>query len=132
VIHTVLLIEDDDNLRQSIRLMLEAWKLHVIEAANGISGLSLFHAHKPELVITDILMPKLDGIETLREIRAADAQAKVIVISGGGGNKYPDVFTLAEELGAVAALQKPFKRQQLLDTVSNFLSLEFLRSPEST
>jgi DNA-binding NtrC family response regulator len=124
MIHTVLLIDDDDEVRHGIREILEAWKLHVIEAANGVSGLLLFNARKPALIITDVLMPILDGIETLRKIRAIDPLAKVIVMTGGGGPKYPDPLATAQKFGASAVLEKPFKRQQLLLAVSRLLSLE--------
>lgn len=101
--------------------MLESWRLQVIEAANGLAGLSLFRTHKPSLVITDIMMPVMDGIETLRQIRAIDPTAKIIAMSGGGGEKYPNPLTLAKEMGVAAALEKPFKRQELRAAVSQIL-----------
>jgi CheY-like chemotaxis protein len=118
----VLLIDDDDGMRDMLRLMLQSLRLHVIEAANGVAGLALFRTHQPNLVITDIMMPEKDGIETMREIRMIDPQARIIAISGGAGDKYPDVFALAKELGAADALEKPIRREQFLGTVSRVLS----------
>ncbi len=118
---TILLIEDDPHVRDSVRKMLESWKLHVTEAVNGNGGLALFRAHRPNLVITDILMPVMDGIETLRELRAIDPWAKVIAMSGGGNTKYVDPLALATELGAAATLAKPFRRQQLRTAISQVL-----------
>jgi CheY-like chemotaxis protein len=114
-------IEDDPEVRGTVRQMLESWKLDVIEAANGLIGLALFCTYKPSLLITDILMPEMDGIETLRELRATDPQAKVIAMSGGGGDKYPNPLALAKELGVVAVLEKPFRRKQLRAAVDQIL-----------
>ena len=97
--------------------MLESWRLEVLEAANGLIGLALFYAYKPSLVITDILMPEMDGIEFLRELREIDPQAKVIAMSGTGGAKYTDPLALAKTIGVVAALEKPFRLQQLRTVV---------------
>ena len=121
---TVLLIDDDPHVRDSVRKMLESWKLLVVEAENGLGGLALFRAHKPSLVITDIMMPEMDGIETLRELTAIDPQTKVIAMSGGGGAKYADPLARAMELGAVATLEKPFRRQQLRTAVAQVLGRE--------
>lgn len=119
---TVLLIEDDPEVRQTVRRMLESWKLVVIEAENGLIGLALFRDHRPSFVITDIVMPEMDGIEALRALRAIDPDAVVIAMSGGGDDKYPNPLALARELGVVAALEKPFRRQQLRDAVDRILA----------
>ena len=118
---TVLLIDDNSQVRQTVRHILESWKLNVIEAADGKIGLALFCSHKPEFVITDIVMPEMDGIETIRKMRAIDPQAKIIAMSGGGDDKYPDPLALATELGAIAVLEKPFRRLQLRAAVDEVL-----------
>lgn len=117
----VLLIDDDDGMREVLRMMLRSLKFHVIEAANGVAGLALYCAHKPSLVITDIVMPEKDGIETVREIRMIDPNARIIAISGGGDGKYPNPLALAKKLGATDALQKPIRREQLIGAVSRAL-----------
>jgi CheY-like chemotaxis protein len=73
-------------------------------------------------VITDILMPGIDGIQTIREMRADDPQVKVIAMSGGGAKKYADPFALARELGAAVVLEKPFRRQQLRFAIDEALT----------
>lgn len=117
----ILVIDDDESMREVLRLMLQSLKLQVIEAANGVAGLALFCAHKPNLVITDILMPEKDGIETVREIRMIDPDARIIAISGGGDGKYPNPLALAKKLGATDALQKPIRRDQLIGAVARAL-----------
>ena len=98
--------------------MLEPLKLRIVEAANGIAGLSLFREFKPRLVITDIMMPEMDGIETLRAIRSIDPEAQVIAMSAGGGTRYPDPLALARELGATATLRKPVAMHELRAAVT--------------
>jgi CheY-like chemotaxis protein len=117
----LLLIDDEATVRQVLRGMLEPLKLRIIEAANGIAGLSLFREIKPPIVITDIMMPEMDGIETLRAIRAIDPTVKVIAMSAGGGSKYPDPLALARELGAAATLKKPVGLQELRAVVTHII-----------
>lgn len=119
---TILLIEDDPEVRDGVRQMLESWKLRVIEAVNGIDGVALFCAHKPNVVITDIMMPEMDGIETLRELQTIDPSVKVIAMSGGGGAKYDNPLALAKQLGAVASIEKPFRPRQLRAAISQVLA----------
>lgn len=120
--NSVLVIDDAADLRNLVLHMLRAADLQVFEAADGVAGLSIFRCSKPSLVITDIAMPRKDGIETIREIRAIDPRMPIIAMSGGGVAKYPDPLGLAQELGAVGTLQKPFRVEQLLAAVSRALA----------
>lgn len=121
--HTILLIDDDPGVRGVLRMMLQSLNVQIIEAADGISGLLFFRNHSPALVITDIMMPEKDGIETLREMRMINPEARIIAISGGGGGKYANPLALARELGAVAAFEKPVRREQFVTTVSRVLAV---------
>lgn len=120
--YAVLLIDDEPELRATILSMLRSLDLRVFEAADGISGLSLFHECRPNLVITDIAMPRKDGIETIREIRVIDPHMRIIAMSGGVHAKYPDALGLARELGAAETLQKPIRMKPLLAAVSRLLA----------
>ena len=119
---SVLIIEDVRELRAMTAAMLQAVNLETFEAEDGVVGLALYRRHKPDLVITDISMPNKDGIETIRAIKAIDPEVPIIAVSGGGRTKYPDPLRLARNLGAVATLEKPFLRTQLLAAVA--LALE--------
>jgi CheY-like chemotaxis protein len=113
----VLVIDDEAPMREMVRTILEAARIEVIEAMDGVSGLALFREHRPPLVITDILMPNKDGIEAMREIRAVDPNVRIIAMSGGGRAKYTDFLNVAKEFGAVETLTKPFRRDELLTAV---------------
>jgi len=114
---TVLVIDDDPGMREMMRSMLESAKYQVILATSGVSALPLFREQRPQLVITDILMPDKDGIETVREIRKIDPDAKIIAVSGGGRAKYTNFLHIAQEFGASEVLEKPFRREELLAAV---------------
>jgi len=117
----VLLMDDDPGMRATLRMMLQPLKYLVIEAADGEAGVSLFRSHKPDLVITDILMPKKDGIEAICEMRKLDPEARIIAMSGGGADKYPDPLSIARDSGAKDVIKKPFRRELLVETISRVL-----------
>lgn len=110
----VLVIEDEAALRQTIRRMLESAGHEVVEAENGRTGLEAFRKNLLDVVITDIIMPNKEGIETIRDIRALNPGIRIVAISGGGRTKNFDFLRIAGKLGANATLAKPFQRQQLL------------------
>lgn len=120
--HTILVIDDEAPMRKMIRTILESSEYQVIEAPNGITGLRLFREHRPALVITDILMPDKEGIETIREIKQVDPHARIIAISGGGRAARTDFLKVAEKFGALESLKKPFRRNELLASVERVLA----------
>lgn len=115
----VLVIEDEAALRQTIRRMLESAGHEVVEAENGRTGLEIFRKNSLDVVITDIIMPNKEGIETIRDIRALNPDIRIVAISGGGRTKNFDFLRIAGKLGANATLAKPFQRQQLLATLED-------------
>jgi DNA-binding NtrC family response regulator len=119
---TVLLIDDDSGMRDMIRRMLESAKYDVLDATSGVAGIALFRERRPDVVLTDILMPDKDGVETLREIRKIDPQARVIAMSGGGRAKYTNFLKVAKEFGATETIEKPFRREELLAAVARVLA----------
>jgi DNA-binding response OmpR family regulator len=118
----VLLIDDDAAMRAMISRMVGAAGHEVVEAANGVAGLELFRDHRPELVITDILMPQKDGLETVREIRQIDPTVRIIAISGGGAGGYTNFLRIAQSFGATETLQKPFRQAELLAKIEGLMS----------
>lgn len=112
---TILVIDDDDLIRVLLRSALEAAGYEVMEAANGRQGLELYRHRPTDLVITDIVMPELNGLDMLLDLTREFLQAKVITISGAGGDQ--NVLDAAKLLGARQTFQKPFSLPQLLDAV---------------
>ena len=112
---TILIIDDEELVRTLLRSALEEAGYEVTEAANGREGLELYRYRPTDLVITDIVMPELNGLDMLLELTREFLDAKVIAISGAGGEK--NVLDVARLLGARQTFQKPFSMPQLLGAV---------------
>lgn len=122
VVAQILVIEDDDLVRRTVRRMLEFLGHRVTEAADGRDALALDRVEPADLVLTDIFMPGMEGVETIRELRRRRPDAKVIAMSGGGGGLGPnDSLRLARLLGAQHTLPKPFGTRQLQEAIRNVL-----------
>ena len=109
---TLLIIDDDDVVRASLAAYLEDSGFHVLQAANGLQGLEVFHSENPDLVICDLRMPQVDGLELIRRINALQVETPVIVVSGAG------VMSDAVEalrLGAADYLIKPLADLAVLE-----------------
>jgi len=88
----------------------------------GSKGLDAYRADTPDLVITDILMPNKEGIETIRDLKRCDPAPRIIAISGGDRSGDVQFLQMAEKLGADRILTKPFRKAALLDLVDGLLS----------
>jgi len=117
----ILVIEDDEHIRGLIREVLEELGHEVLESSDGEDGLKKFSLNPTYLVITDILMPGMEGLETIRHLRTEVPTAKIIAISGGLEGKGVNVLELAKKFGATRILAKPFDLSQLLAAVEEVL-----------
>ena len=118
----ILIIDDEDELRSMLRQMLEQAGHEVTEAVNGAEGIKLYEQDPPDLIITDIIMPEKEGVETIIALRRADPDLPIIAISGGGRLEATDFLPMAGKLGARRTLSKPFRRDQLLEAVGECLA----------
>jgi DNA-binding response OmpR family regulator len=118
---TILVIDDDDQVRSMLRDMLEFEGYHVIDAANGRQGISSFQQQPVDLVITDILMPEKEGLETIIELRKSQPGLQIIAISGGGARSNMDYLLSADMLGATKTFSKPVDRKELLSAIALLL-----------
>jgi DNA-binding response OmpR family regulator len=118
----ILVIEDDPLVRTALRRALKQNGYDVCEARDGKEGLSRFQEEAPDLVITDIIMPNMDGFETIIELRRSAPDTKVVAISGGGHMRGEDYLGVAHRLGAAKTLVKPFGSDVLLETCQSLLS----------
>jgi CheY-like chemotaxis protein len=132
----ILIIDDDSAVQTAIRLVLERAGHAVGVAGDGRNGLATFEAGNFDLLLLDIFMPGMDGLETMRLIRQRQPLIPIIVISGRplawDPAKGPDFLTMATKLGAVCSLQKPFKPAELLSAIASCLDANKRPSSSST
>jgi CheY-like chemotaxis protein len=111
----VLVIEDNSALRELVRLALEGAGHEVLTATHGQEGLAYLNGHAVDLVITDLFMPEMDGIEVIAALKRQFPGVKIVAMSGRPGVDY---LAVARELGAARILRKPFAMDELISAVS--------------
>ena len=115
----ILVVDDEAMVREAISVLLEEGGYEVRTANNGREGIKEYTDFKPDLVLTDIVMPDMEGIEFLRILRKKKGDLPVIVMSGNVvGQKFSKSARL---IGAAAVLQKPFSKEDLLSAVNGCL-----------
>ena len=114
-LHRILVIDDDEDMRSLLTAILKGHT--VLQAANGREGMEIYRAQTPELVITDLIMPEKEGIETIQDLRREFPETKIIAMTGRESLTDYDVFQVAREVGAVKTLKKPFKLDDLVAVV---------------
>ena len=125
---SVLVIDDDDGLRQMLAKSLELKGYTVHQAADGEEGMLLFNRLEPHIVITDLIMPNQEGLETIGLLAEADPNARIIAMSGDAylpnGRRLSTLSSLeiAGEIGARFMLQKPFELAELFEAVETLAS----------
>jgi len=117
----ILLIDDMAGVRRAISGMLKRAGFAVTTAEDGVKGLEMLRSQRFDLVITDMLMPALDGSELLFQLADMSSRPKVIAISGGGAGVSADVALKTGRFKADAFLEKPFEAEALLSTVQRLL-----------
>ena len=117
----ILVIDDDIGIRRMLRLALESMGYTVSEAGDGREGIALFAREPTDVVITDLVMPGKEGIETIRTLRKAHPHLKIIAMSGGSLTQSSDNLKMAKNLGANAAFSKPFAVAELAKVISGLL-----------
>lgn len=118
----ILVIDDDASMREVVSQMLKLAGHEVTIAENGREAIAMLAAGHYALVITDLIMPEKEGIETISEIRRTDQDIPIIAISGGGRLGPGDYLEAARYIGADATLAKPFGHQELLVTIDTLLN----------
>lgn len=118
----ILVIEDEDSFRRVLVQMLGKAGYEVRQAGDGNQALEVCAQFCPDLVLTDIIMPDKEGLETIQELLELSSTIKIIAMSGGGKFGPDSYLPLAEKLGAKATLQKPFMREEMLSTIAKVLA----------
>jgi len=117
-----LVIDDDLTLLSAISGWLEDEGYQVMGATDGQQGLAKFERAAADIVVTDLIMPEREGVETIMAIKALKPATPILAISGGGRIGADEFLKLAKGLGADAALAKPFRRADLLAAVQALTS----------
>jgi len=113
----ILLIDDEPLVRQTLSQILQVAGHSTTLAGDGNEGLRLFELGRFDLVITDIIMPDREGIDTIMALRRLAPNVPIVAISGGGRTGNTDFLRVAASLGATATLRKPFDMNELLQLV---------------
>ena len=118
---TILIIEDDDIMLRALGHAFQRAGSRVVVARDGDQGLTRFLERTPDLVITDILMPNREGVETILAMKAKAPGVRILAISGGGRLGAEEILGLASRLGADAVLPKPFRAADILAVARGLL-----------
>lgn len=116
-----MLIDDDVLVRSAIRHILEREGHEVVEEPDGKTALRHYAGDPTDLVISDVFMPDMSGIEFLVRVREAFPESKIIIMSGGGPLRKESVLFNASELGADRVMEKPFDIEELITAVRELL-----------
>lgn len=114
----ILVIDDEEELRIALRGILEHAGYQVVDAPDGMEGISRYRQQPADVVIVDIVMPEKDGLEVIRELKRDFPDAKIIAMSAN-----PTYLSLAIDLGALCAITKPFGLQKLVNMVRDLTGL---------
>lgn len=118
----ILVIEDDNSFRNVLVQMLSRAGYEVQQAGDGNQAVEVCSSFDPDLVLTDIIMPDKEGLETIQELLEMHPGLKIVAMSGGGKFGPDSYLPLAQKLGAKATLQKPFMREELINTIREVLA----------
>jgi CheY-like chemotaxis protein len=119
--NTILIIDDNKNYRANLTELLNLEQYVTLDAENGLIGLQMIHQHSPNLILCDVDMPVMNGIDVLRTIKSDAKFSTIPFVILSGGRDEEDV-KIAQDLGATAYLKKPIAITKLLLAIANFLS----------
>ena len=117
----ILVLDDDVQILEMLRQTLEREGYEVVDALNGKEGTRLYRETPTDLIITDVIMPEKEGIETIIELKRDFPDIKIIAISGGGQIAPETCLHLAKKLGAQRTFTKPVPRQDMIKAVKELL-----------
>ena len=120
--HRILVVDDEKQIRELLRQLLEGQGYEVVEAPDGVIALQLFRENPADLVITDIIMPEKEGIRTIFDLKNDYPDVKIIAISGGSRVEPQAYLETAEAFGAIKTFSKPFNTKELLKAVKELLA----------
>lgn len=126
----VLVADDNQLVRTMLRVAIERSGFLVLEAEDGRQALELYRTHRPACVVTDILMPEKEGLETITELRAEPHRAPIIAMSGESFTETSLYLRIARDFGADVVLEKPFSIERLLMHLDRLIRRRATGQPE--
>lgn len=118
----ILIVDDEDYIRNLLVEILEGAGYEVLTAADGKEALGILEQHKVDLIMTDIIMPDMEGIEFINKVkRQKKLPVKIIAMSGSGNTRVDNYLTLALKMGADVIIEKPFSIEHMLEDVRKLL-----------
>jgi len=115
----VLIVDDSALTRRSLRQILETAGCEVVEAEDGLSALERYYLEKPDVVLLDLVMRGMYGLEVIQKLRELDAEARIVVVSA---DIQSSSHELAEQAGAKAFINKPFEKAEILVALDTALA----------
>ena len=116
----ILVIDDDHFVRYTLSKILQGKGFDVVTASDGARGMAIFRDERPDVVITDIIMPEQEGIATIIMMRHERPEVRIIAISGGARTHNTDYLQMAQAMGADEVIRKPFEEKDLLSRLGRF------------
>ena len=117
----ILVIDDEEMVRDMLSRALTKEGHNVVTAGDGEAGLEAFQAMDADVVVTDLIMPRQEGLETIRALHRIDPDVRVLAISGGGMRGDSLYLEFARKLGAHSVLSKPFTPDEAVDSIRALL-----------
>lgn len=117
----ILVVDDDEQLRDLLGRTLEREGFTVTTAADGRAALRALAEEPVDVLVTDLIMPDMEGIETIQQVRASYPAARIVAVSGGGRAGAHGLLSAAARLGAHRTLEKPFSPHHLVELVHELL-----------
>lgn len=119
---TILIVDDNPTIRWSLSKLLRSSGYEVVETCDGQEALTALVMNDVDMVLTDLYMPEVDGIELLIRLKDSKRNQPIVAMSGGGHLETSAVLTLARDLGVTATIEKPFTADDLLELIGNVLA----------
>lgn len=120
--YDILIVDDEPMIREGLKVALDMEGHKTATAADGNEAIKMVGLSKPQLIITDIIMPESDGIEVICNVKESNPDIKILAISGGGRISAKDHLKIAKQLGATGILAKPFSTEELICEINKIFA----------
>jgi YesN/AraC family two-component response regulator len=121
--YDILVVDDEPMIRDGLKVALEMEGHRAFTACDGNEAIRMVNETRPQLVITDIIMPESDGIEVICTVKEQNPDIKILAISGGGRISAKDHLKIASQLGATGILAKPFTTEDLICEINKLFAV---------